>query len=333
MIHILGWIRHALAFGAALVVVIGLAACNDGMAHRVVVKVGGTAFTETTVRHWMSIMAGGRVVGDLSQRRYQSLQRQALSFLISSEWLIDEAVEEHLKVSKQEIGQRFKEKKHASFPGGEAEFREFLKATGQKISDTMFEAKVELASSRIRQMVASDEAKVTQEQVVKYYSRHKQRFAVPERRELEITNRKSEAEANKLKREAESRKNFASLSGREWLERPSASDVSHGYALVRAVFSAKLNVLTGPIKRRVDYYLFEIKQIIPSGARTLTQVQGVIEKQLAIERWRKTLAVFIKAWRKKWIARTDCAPGFVVQKCRQYRVPKAAPLEDPYSLK
>jgi len=326
-------IRYVLVAGAVLVSLVGFTACGGGVSEHAVVRVGGIAITKGTVDHWMSVMAGGRVVADSSQQRYLSLRRQALDFLISSEWLLGEAASEGLKMSDQKIEQRFNEKRNASFPGGEGEFHEFLKTTGQTVSDIMFEAKAELASSGIRQAVASKEAKVTQAQIAEYYSQHKQHFAVQEERELEITNTKSETQANKLKREVESGRSFADMSGRVTLERPRAGEVGEKYALVRAVFSTKLNVLVGPIKRRVDYYLFEVKRIIPGREQTLAEVQDSIEKQLATEKQRRTLGKLTKALKAKWTARTDCHPGYVVQKCKQYKAPSTTSPEDLFTLK
>jgi foldase protein PrsA len=316
------------ASAAAVVAIVGVAACGSGISDSVVVRVGETAITKATVDHWMSAMAGGRAAIDPSKR--QTLRRQALGFLISSQWLVGEAAEDGLKLSERELEQRFKAKQSASFPGGEAELREFLKATGQKISDIMFEVKAELASSQIRQMLMGREPAIARARIVAYYGRHQQRFAIPEQRELQITNRKSTAEADRLKREVESGKSSVSMFLRDLAERPLR--LPRYDVLERAIYSAKPNVLIGPVKQGIDYYLFEVKRITPAGEQTLAQVQGSIERQLAAEQRRRTLAAFIKAWRKKWISRTDCQAGYVVQKCRQYKASAATPPEDPFTL-
>lgn len=285
-------------------------------------RVGQTAITETTVDHWMSEMAGGRVVPEPFSRQDQPLRQRALSFLISSQWLLGEAAEEGLKVSKHEIEQRFKDKESTSFPGGEAEFHEFLKATGKEVSDVMFEIQAELTSSRIRQAVASREPKITQAQIAKYYSQNKQRYARPERRYFDIDSLLSEAAARKARREVELGKSFAKMGLHESLERTRSA--SGKEAIERAVFSARPNVLGGPVRLYGDYSLFEVRRITVAVQPTLAQVQGSIEKQLAAEQQRQTLAEFVKAWRKKWIARTDCRTGYVMPDCKQYTGPMAS---------
>lgn len=317
--------RRISASGAALISIVGLAACGNGIPGSVVVRVGQTVITATTVDHWMSEMAGGRVVPDPSKQQDLPLREQALGFLISSQWLLGEAAEEGLKVSKQEIEQRFKDKESASFPGGEAEFHEFLKATGKEVSDVMFEIQAELASSRIRQAVASREPKVTQAQIAKYYSQNKQRFARSERRYFDIDSLLSEAAARKARREVELGRSFAKMGLHESLERTRSADVGSGKeAIERAVFSARPNVLGGPVRLYGDYSLFEVRRIAVAVQPTLAQVQGSIEKRLAAERQRQTLAEFVKAWRQKWIARTNCRTRYVMPDCKQYTGPMAS---------
>jgi foldase protein PrsA len=256
------------AAGAVLVAVAGFAGCGGGAPDSVVARVGQTAITEASLDQWMSVRAGGGGVSDPLKQRYGTLRQQALGFLISSRWLIGEAADQGLKMSAREIEQRFEAKKNASFPGGEAEFQEFLKATGQTVSDTMFEAKAELAASKIRQMLTSREPRITRAQIAGYYNRNRQSFAIAERRELEITNRKSTAQAQRLRREVESGRRLASVTQSESIERPRKTDRGGlpGYLpLEKAIYSAKPNVLIGPVKQGVDYYLLEVNRVTAGG--------------------------------------------------------------------
>jgi hypothetical protein len=40
---------------------------------------------------------------------------------------------------------------------------------------------------------------------------------------------------------------------------------------------------------------------------------------------KKAFEAFVKAFRKKWTAKTECRSGYVVEDCKQYKAPKAAP--------
>ena len=45
-------------------------------------------------------------------------------------------------------------------------------------------------------------------------------------------------------------------------------------ALDAAIFSAKTNVLGGPVKTPFGYYIYEVKSITPGSQPTLAQVAG-----------------------------------------------------------
>jgi len=92
---------------------------------------------------------------------------------------------------------------------------------------------------------------------------------------------------------------------------------------MRAIFAARPHVVVGPLPLFGHYAVFEVTRIVPSRRQPLAQARSSIERQLAGEQQRQTLARFISAWRARWIAKTDCQPQDVMQKCRQYHGPLA----------
>jgi hypothetical protein len=211
-------------------------------------------------------------------------------------------------------------KEKAVFPGGKAEVREFQHASGQSPADARFEAAAELAVSKLRHALAQKQPAVTSAQVADYYAHHQSLFAIPERRELLITNRKTPAQVAALKKEVASGRSFAAMSQPYTAERPSAASraAEPETALEKAIYSAKPKVLTGPVKHWVDVYVFEVLRIKPPSHRPLAQVHDLIERRLAAERRRRAIAQFAKTWWEGWTAKTDCEPGYVVNRCRQY---------------
>ena len=306
--------------------------CGGGGGGPVVVRVRDTPITSVTVSHWMAVQAGGRT----PRTQNQALRAQALDTLISTQWRIGEAREQDVSPSPQEIAQRVAEKERTTFPGGEHEQQEFLNATGETLSDLTLEADSELAAAAIQRRLTSHEPTITKTEVALFYTRHKQRFFIPEQRDLLTTNRKSAAEATAIKKAVASGKSFATMSTPQTVERLAETDPRERAdtrihaALQKAIYSAKPNTLTGPIRLRADYYLIEVKQITPARFEPLTQAAASIKKQLAEERRRRTISAFISAWRTKWTTRTNCRPGYIMQKCHEYKGPR--PPEDPLSL-
>jgi foldase protein PrsA len=324
--------RHIAALTAALAAVVSLAGCGSGSSPgQALVRVGDAPITRATLSHWMTVMRGGP--GDPAGGGDNALRRQALQFLISSQWLIGEASHQGLSIDEREVRKQVEREEQTSFPGGPAELRQFLKSTGQSVADVELQARSELARAKLRGMLDRSAGRPTRAQIAFYYARNRGRFHVPVRREARFTNRKTRAAAEKLKREVEAGKSLTSPAQRRVGElfAGAGAPPSQRNDYERAIFAAPPHRVAGPFHIHADYFLYEVAKVIPATTRTLRQVEGQIRKQLLDERRRQTLGAFIKAWRARWTARTDCAPGYVVQKCRQYRGPLAA--EDALELK
>jgi foldase protein PrsA len=300
----------------------------------VVVRVGGHAITKAAYAH------------ALADRKSQWL---ALGFLISQQWVIGGAAEMGVHVSDRELEQGLK----AAVGGqSQAQVARELAKTGLTWADFVLETKEQLLAEGIRRVFIRKTEHPSQAQISSYYDHNKQLFGVPKRRDLEILRAATEAQARKLKREIASGRSFASVVralpssdqpflSKEGLVLGYEPGLYHQHPLDHAIFAAKPNVLSGPVKAlelltagpSLGYYVFEVKRAYPSHQKTLAQVQATVKQQLSRILYKQALAAFIKGWRHKWRARTDCRPGYVVTKCRQYRaVGVPPPNEDPYTL-
>jgi foldase protein PrsA len=295
---------------AVLLLAASLIGCGGGGRDRAVVRVGSDKITEATFEHWMSVMAPEHAVPDPPsykkciahiaaqapqsiagaleeecRQRYQILRQRVLSFLISSRWLIEEASERGLKVSAAKL-----------------------------------DAEAQLSSARIRQALKGGEPRITQAQIVAYYQRNLERFGRRERRYIDIVERlASKAAASRALGEVVHRGTLSRIAIHEVFDKTNLDQaVPAKRAILRAIFTARPHSLIGPLPLNEKWCFFEVTRVIPAAVKPLAQVQGAVEQRLAGERRRRTLAQFISAWRRKWIARTDCSPGYVVQKCRQY---------------
>jgi PPIC-type PPIASE domain/SurA N-terminal domain len=262
--------------------------------------------------------------------QYDALRREALGFLISEKWLTEEAAEEGLRVSEREVKQQL-DRRRRSF-SSDVEFWESLRAIDHSISDVELEIRAELAAQKLRQRLIDNEPKLTQAQIASYYRRNIGHFYIPTRRYFNIVeNLKSEAAARKLSREfAQGKASIVDNSLHESLAKGALGSPAEHRIIYKAIFAAKPRVLTQPILINHRYFLVEVTRITPARLKPLSEVQDAIKRKLTSEHQRQTLAAFIKAWRARWSARTDCSPGYVIQKCRQYNGP-ATP--EPLSLK
>jgi parvulin-like peptidyl-prolyl isomerase len=271
------------------------------------------------------------------EQQYKTLQQEVLGFLISSTWVLGEADSLGVKVTDKEVKKQFEKIKSQQFPKA-AEFQKFLKTSGQTVSDLLLRVKLNLLSSKIQQKIVKEKSKVTHAQIEKYYKNNPKRFGVPEKRNLLIILTKTEAQAKKAKQEVESGKSFESVAKRVSIDPTSKSNGGKLPGVVKgqeeksldaAVFSAKKGVLTGPVKTPFGYYIFEVQTITPGSQQTLKQAEASIKSQLTATQQQAALSKFVKEFKKKWQAKTDCRAGYKVADCKGYKAPKSAITSSP----
>lgn len=270
-------------------------------------------------------------------QQYKTLQQEVLGFLISSSWVLGEASSLGVKVSDKEVKKQFEKIKSQQFPKA-AEFEKFLKTSGQTVSDLLLRVKLNLLSSKIQQKIVKEKSKVSHKQIETYYKNNPKRFGVPEKRNLLIILTKTEDQAKKAKQEIESGKSFESVAKRVSIDPTSKSNGGKLPGVVKgqeeksldtAVFSAKKGVLTGPVKTPFGYYIFEVQSITPGSQQTLKQAESSIKSQLTATQQQSALSKFVKDFKKKWTAKTDCRDGYVVADCKSYKAPKTSSTSAP----
>jgi foldase protein PrsA len=271
------------------------------------------------------------------EQQYKTLQQEVLGFLISSTWVLGEASSLGVKVTDKEVKKQFEKIKSQQFPKA-AEFEKFLKTSGQTVSDLLLRVKLNLLSSKIQQKIVKQKSKVSHAEIEKYYKNNPKRFGVAEKRNLLIILTKTEAQAKKAKQEVESGKSFESVAKRVSIDPTSKSNGGKLPGVVKgqeeksldaAVFSAKKGVLTGPVKTPFGYYIFEVQSITAGSQQTLKQAEGSIKSQLTATKQQSALSKFVKEFKKKWTAKTDCRAGYMVADCKGYKAPKTTSTASP----
>lgn len=334
--------RYALGVVAAVVIglfAIGpLSGCGGAGRSPAVIRVGDTSIGKQSVDHWTSIITRGTLVADVSgvtDPAQQSPRQQALSFLIASAWLNGEAARAGLRPSRGELARLVKEQMDSP-PNGPAGFAATLAETGQTMADVEQEARARWAEGALaHRLVATADrdgrAQVTGREVANTYRTHMAQYHLRERRYYDLHEQiPTRAQAVALARRLGSGKRFSEKANKEKPFRPTSFKDLPGQAIVyRAVFAAKkTGVIVGPLPLQGQWCLFVLRRIAPATLQPLSEVRGSIERRLLGVARRNASARFVEAYRQRWIAMTDCRPGYVVQKCRQYagaRAPEPAP--------
>jgi hypothetical protein len=84
---------------------------------------------------------------------YQAVKASVLNLLIGSDWTFGNAAAAGMKVTPQEIKQRFELVKKNDLRMSDKEYLKYLKYTGQTLSDMMLRSKVQLIEARIQARV------------------------------------------------------------------------------------------------------------------------------------------------------------------------------------
>lgn len=266
------------------------------------------------------------------ETQYKSLQTEVLGFLISSQWVIGEASSLNVKLSDAEVKKEFTKIKNTQFPKA-SEFEKFLASSGQTVSDLLLRVKLNMLSQKIQKQVVKAKSKVTQVQIEKYYDENKSKYGTPEKRNVRIVLTKTEAAASAAKKEIESGKSFASVAKKDSIDPTSKAnggllkEVVKGEeekALDTAIFSAGKGVLGGPVKTPFGYYVYEVVSISAGSQEPLSKVQSTIKQTLTATGEQTALSKFVKEFKKKWLAKTECRSGYVVADCKSYKAPKGS---------
>jgi hypothetical protein len=254
------------------------------------------------------------------EAKYQALREHVVSNLIVREWIIGGAHELGVDGAVDAKIATFKNKS----------------LTRASRSDLDAEA--------IRERILGPVKHVTPDLIAAYYRAHERQFFMPEERDLKIVRANTEAAALQVKREIASGKSFGAIV--EHLPQPQPIFTAKGLVrglklksysqvkLERALFSAPVGALRGPVRITLGYYVFRVEKIHPGHQLPLSSVRASIKATLPETLERAALARYVRQWRRTWRAKTICAPSYVVFRCAGFRPrPGETPQQtDPYSL-
>ncbi len=308
---------------AVLLPIAALAGCGSasGTSGAVVVRVGDDSIGRSRVEHWAGAIGRGNSVGTALGPTSGTPRERALEFLISSSWVLGEAADEGLSISSAAVEQGLREKIDA-LPNGRSEFDEELSSTGQTPADVKLEVKSSLAAAMLRNAVAKRVPAVTPIELASYYARHRHSFLLPDRRSVDLIEAiQGHAHAIALGKRLGPGAPFAKGAIRELVRRETPAEIvnRNNGQLIHTIFAATPGRVAGPARFNGGWVLAVVRKLIPAGIQPLSAVRGELSKTLAVGRRDRALKQFAAAFVRKWTARTSCSPGYIVQKCSEYR--------------
>jgi foldase protein PrsA len=350
-------LRIALPIAACAALIAG---CGNSVPPNGVAKIGDSVITKDQFNHWLNAAAHGSsapgstvVVPDppdftkcvanqakqpvpkgakkptnaqlktQCQQQYDALKQQVMQFLVSAEWIQQEAKNQKVTVSSAAVQKQFADQKKQSFQK-DADYKKFLANSGMTEADLIFRVKLDVISNDVRNKVIKGKDNVTDAQVASYYNKNKQRFAQPERRDLLVVLTRTKAKADQAKAALSSGQSWASVAKKFSIDQASKAQggklpgVAKGQqekAFDTAIFSAKQKATTGPIKTQFGFYVFQVTKVTPASQQTLAQTKETIKNLLKSQNQQKALNDFVKNFRADYKKKTKCSKSYVIPDC------------------
>jgi foldase protein PrsA len=266
------------------------------------------------------------------QQEYTALRDQTMQFLISAQWLTQEAKTRNISASNTEVQTTFQQQKKQSFPK-DADYQKFLQSSGQTESDLLYRVRLSVLTNKLQQSIIKNKGTVTNAQIADYYNKNKKRFAQPETRNLLVVLNPKQAKAQAALKAVKSGQSWKSVAKKYSTDNASKAqggklpNVTQGQqekGFDTAIFSAKKGQVKGPVKTQFGYYVFKVTKVTPAKQQTLAQATATIRNLLQSQSQQKALNDFVTSFQKNYKAKTNCAKGFVVDQCKNAPKPKSA---------
>lgn len=319
--------KRSLALAAAALAVVTLVAAGCGGSDEVptnaVAVVDGSSITrasldELLTRAKLSYAAQKRSFPKAGTSEYQTLQTQAVAYLVQRQEYASEAEKLGIQVKDTQIAKKVDQVRKQYFSDNQAKFVQGLKAQGYTEATLREELRSQLLTEGIYDKVTAA-AKVTDADVKSYYAKNKANYSVPESRAVRHILVKTKAEADRIRAELVSGGDFAALAKANSLD-PGSKDqggkltVSKGQTVApfdKAAFSLETNEVSEPVKTQFGYHIIQPLAAVKAGSVTpLSQVQDQIRTQLVSQKKNDAVNDWVANVEKEYKGKVQYAVGF-----------------------
>jgi parvulin-like peptidyl-prolyl isomerase len=319
--------KRSLTFAAAALAALTLVAAGCGDSDEVpanaVAVVDGTEITRTSLdellaRAKKSYTAQKRTFPKAGTSEYQSLQTQAVAFLVQQAEYAREADQLGVDVTEAQITKKINEVKKQYFGNNDKQFQKGLAQQGYTEASLRGDIRSQLITEGIYKEITGD-VQVSDADVKKYYNDNPDKYKVAESRLVRHILVKTKAEADRLHTELERGADFAVLAKKNSLD-PGSKDTGGQLTITRgqtvapfdkAAFSLKTKQLSQPVKTEFGYHLIQALAAIKPGTVTpLAQVKSQIKTQLESEKKNTAVDDWVNQVQKEYKDKVTYAAGF-----------------------
>ncbi len=249
---------------------------------------------------------------------YQSLQTQAVAFLVQRTEYDMEAESLGLAITDKDVDARVAEVKKEYFSNDQAKLDKQLSDQGYTNDTFRADIRAQIVSEKLYDSVTSD-IKITDEDAKKYYDENSANYQVAESRDVRHILVKTRAEAEKVVAQLANGESFAAIAKQVSLD-PGSKDnggkltISRGQTVApfdQSAFLLKTNQVSKPIKTEFGYHVIEpLGEIKPAKATPFDEVKAQIKTQLLDTRKNEAIQKWAADIRKDYDSKVSYAAGF-----------------------
>jgi parvulin-like peptidyl-prolyl isomerase len=314
-----------LAAAALAVLTVVAAGCGDTdeVPSDAVAVVDGTPITKATLdelltRTKKTYATQKRQFPKAGTSEYQSLQTQAVAFLVQRQEYAREADKLGVEVTDGQIQKKVDDVKKQYFGGNQKKFEAGLKAQAYTLAALRDDARAQLVSEGIYKDITNG-VKVSDGEAQQFYDQNIDRYKVADSRQVRHILVKTKAEADKLRGELEGGASFATLA-KEHSEDPGSKEqggkltVSKGQtveAFDKAAFSLDTNEISDPVKTQYGYHIIQPLTDVKKGRVTpFTDVRTQIKSQLLQQKKSDAVSDWVAKVEKQYKDKVQYAAGY-----------------------
>jgi parvulin-like peptidyl-prolyl isomerase len=264
-------------------------------------------------------------------KKYEEVKEATLTELIEGVWLRGQAEEMGITTTDKQVEEELAQIKKSSFPTP-GSYDKFLKESGLSQEDVNDRVELQVVVNAIQEKVNAEAPAPTSSEISDYYEAEKEKqFTEKESRDVRLIINKDKAKVEAAKKELD--KDNSPASWKKVAPKYSSDPTSKSKGglqegitaeflegeLKEAIFGSATGELKGPVKFETNWFLIEVVKLNPAKSKTLAEVKAQIEETLKGEKQQAYLAEFAGDFQTKWVSRTYCADGYVIEKCANFK--------------
>jgi parvulin-like peptidyl-prolyl isomerase len=262
-------------------------------------------------------------------KKAEEIHKAAIGELLNKAWIFGEAEELGIELTKKEVETELAKVKKESFKTEKA-FQEFLKEDHFTEEEVQQRIELQLLSTKIQEKITKQAPPVSEAAAKEFYEAEKAtqytkkptrdvRVIVNEnKKEVEEAQKALEADNSEASWKKVTKKYSPTTASQGGLQKEIAEEFLQE-PLKKDIFGAATGELVGPVKQEKNYLLLEVVKLHPEKTQPFAEVKSTISTQLTEEKSQKYFSEWVVGFQQKWVQRSHCASGYVVESCANYK--------------